>query len=83
MSHAYPVLEAGIEDKVERALEYLSGFSNLSVVGRNGRFVYAHVHDMLRFGLEVTIQLADEARETEGSAGRGHDADGSRSTRGS
>lgn len=62
MSHAYPVLEAGIEDKVAKALEYLSEFSNLSVVGRNGRFVYAHVHDMLRFGLDITNQLAGEMR---------------------
>jgi protoporphyrinogen oxidase len=83
MSHAYPVLEAGIEDQVARALKYLSDFSNLSVVGRNGRFVYAHVHDMLRFGLEVTSQLAGEAGETEASAGRGRDADDSRSPHGS
>lgn len=63
MSHAYPVLEAGIEEVVEKGLAYLSAFSNLSVVGRNGRFVYAHVHDMLRFGLDVTSQLAGEIRE--------------------
>jgi protoporphyrinogen oxidase len=58
LDHAYPVLEAGIEEKVELLLRYLSKFSNLRVVGRNGRFVYSHVHDMLRFGLDVIGELA-------------------------
>ena len=58
LSNAYPVLEAGIEQRMERLLGYLTQFSNLSTIGRSGRFVYAHVHDMLRFGLDVVNDLA-------------------------
>jgi protoporphyrinogen oxidase len=69
LSHAYPVLEAGIEDKIEKMLAYLGGFSNLRMVGRNGRFVYAHVHDMLRFGLDVISLLAGETSSAGPSRG--------------
>ncbi len=60
LPHAYPVLEAGIEDKVELLLQYLMRFSNLRMIGRNGRFVYSHVHDMLRFGLDVINDIAGD-----------------------
>jgi protoporphyrinogen oxidase len=83
MSHAYPVLEAGIEDKITKVLGYLANFSNLSMVGRNGRFVYAHVHDMLRFGLDVTNQLAAEMGVAKQSTGLHVSADGSKGTDGS
>jgi protoporphyrinogen oxidase len=69
LSHAYPVLEAGIEDNIAGILTYLGGLSNLRMVGRNGRFVYAHVHDMLRFGLDVASLLAGDTSSAEPSTG--------------
>jgi len=65
LSHAYPVLEAGIEKMVAPQLAYLGRFSNLRITGRNGRFVYTHVHDMLRFGMDV---IEDLGRSMDGNA---------------
>jgi protoporphyrinogen oxidase len=53
MSHAYPVLELGFESRVAALHQYLGQFSNLKVVGRNGKFLYTHLHDMLRFGMDL------------------------------
>jgi protoporphyrinogen oxidase len=53
MSYAYPILEAGFEEKILRIINFLKGFSNLRLSGRNGRFMYVHVHDMMRFGKEI------------------------------
>ena len=52
MTHSYPVLELGSERVLARLDDYLAGLSNLATVGRNGGFVYAHLHDMLRSGAE-------------------------------
>jgi hypothetical protein len=71
LSHAYPVLEVGIEDRVTALLEYLSGFSNLRTIGRNGRFVYTHVHDMLRFGIDVIDELSRMQAAAPASAAEG------------
>ncbi|HET6846974.1 MAG TPA: hypothetical protein VFH29_09065, partial [Anaerolineales bacterium] len=70
--HAYPVLEAGIEDKIAQLLAYLHGFTNLRTIGRNGRFTYTHVHDMLRFGKDVI----DELRGNPGPTGESQRQDG-------
>jgi protoporphyrinogen oxidase len=48
MEHAYPMLPLGVENDVEKLLEYLSGFENLRISGRSGRHAYTHVHDELR-----------------------------------
>jgi protoporphyrinogen oxidase len=53
MSHAYPLLERGIEKKVEPIMRYLEGFENLKVSGRNATFSYIHVHDVLRDAKEI------------------------------
>ncbi len=58
LPHAYPVLEAGIETVVARLTDYLSGFENLAITGRNGRFQYAHLHDMLLWGRDAAEQAA-------------------------
>ena len=50
MPFAYPILECGIEDTVRQLIDYLNGFVNLSVVGRNGQFSYTHIHDLLEAG---------------------------------
>ncbi len=53
VSHAYPILEKGIEVRVQTLLDYCSRFSNLRLTGRNAIFRYAHIHDMFKAGREV------------------------------
>ncbi|MFC2155472.1 FAD-dependent oxidoreductase [Acidobacteriota bacterium] len=53
MKDAYPVLTAGYKEKVEKILNYLQTFENLVISGRNGKFVYAHLHDMMVFAREI------------------------------
>lgn len=51
--HAYPVLERGVEARVEKILDWCGRFSNLRFAGRNALFRYAHIHDMFRAGREA------------------------------
>ena len=53
INHAYPILELGYEEKVHKINAFLQQFDNLKTSGRNGKFVYAHFHDMMKFGKEV------------------------------
>jgi hypothetical protein len=48
MEHAYPVVDVDAVGKRERLLGFLGGFSNLRVAGRNGRFVYCSIHDLMK-----------------------------------
>ncbi len=63
--HAYPVLERGFEQKVGRIKEYLAGFRNLRLSGRNGLFTYAWIHNMMRFGKDIVerYDMRSKARE--------------------
>jgi protoporphyrinogen oxidase len=56
LPRAYPVLEVGVEEVVAQITDYLSRFENLVLTGRNGRFEYAHLHDMLRWGKDAAAQ---------------------------
>ena len=53
INHAYPVLEVGVEETVGEIFSYLNQFENLKISGRNGKFLYTHLHDMLRFGTDL------------------------------
>lgn len=53
LSHAYPILEIGYEDKIQEILDWIKNFNNLKISGRNGKFAYTHLHDMLIFGKEI------------------------------
>ncbi|MDB9529340.1 FAD-dependent oxidoreductase [Oscillatoria sp. CS-180] len=53
LNFAYPILELGFEDKVSDIADWLSRFDNLSLSGRNGKFAYTHLHDMMRFGKDI------------------------------
>lgn len=53
MHEAYPVLEKGIEKKLEKIFDFLKTFYNLRLLGRVGKFVYAHLHDTMRYGKEI------------------------------
>ncbi|MDP8218555.1 MAG: FAD-dependent oxidoreductase [Candidatus Theseobacter exili] len=50
---AYPILELGFEKKVELVYDFLNQFENLKLSGRNGKFLYTHIHDMMRFAIEI------------------------------
>lgn len=58
---AYPILEIGCEEKVRKILAYLKQFRNLQLSGRNGRFVYSWMHDMMKFGKEIVNNYFIEA----------------------
>lgn len=58
MRDAYPILELGYKERVNRVFGYLERFENLRLSGRSGRFVYAHVHDMMRFAREIVDDIA-------------------------
>jgi protoporphyrinogen oxidase len=53
MSHAYPILELGYEARLAPVLEFLGRFRNLRLAGRNGCFVYSHLHDMMRSARDI------------------------------
>ena len=44
--YAYPVLKIGIEDKINKAIDYLNTFKNLKILGRNAKFEYVHTHNL-------------------------------------
>ena len=50
VANAYPVLDVGSDEIISRILKYLEQFKNLRISGRNGKFTYTHLHDMLQFG---------------------------------
>lgn len=53
ISNAYPVMEKGIENTIERLEEYLKKFRNLKLSGRNSKFEYTSIHHMLASGKEI------------------------------
>jgi len=59
MSYAYPIMELNFELKVQRLYDYLSDFQNLKLSGRNGKFLYTAMYDMLRFGMDLVEQFSE------------------------
>lgn len=57
MRYTYPILEVNFEKKIKVLKEYLTGFSNLDITGRNAKFEYIHNHDLMRDGLEIIKKL--------------------------
>ncbi len=57
MLRAYPVLESGFEEKRTRLLQHLGRLDNLHFSGRCGRFAYAHLHDLMRWGREIVASI--------------------------
>jgi len=51
--YAYPVFEVGYEDKIKGLFNYLRRFRNLAFAGRNSRFEYIHLHDIMKSGKEI------------------------------
>jgi len=61
--YAYPVLEAGFEEKLQHAAKVLARFSNLVLSGRSGLFVYGHIHDMMAMGKEIIERYRSELQK--------------------
>ena len=53
LDYAYPILEIGFEKHIRVILDYLDRFTNLSLSGRNAKFAYSWIHDMLKAGQEI------------------------------
>jgi protoporphyrinogen oxidase len=59
LKNAYPVLEKGFDEKVKSLEHYLDNFTNLSLTGRNGKFVYSWLHNMMRYGKDIIDSLTE------------------------
>lgn len=57
--YAYPIFEVHIEKTIDTIVTYLSRFTNLKLVGRNSRFKYTHLHNMLREAMDITAELTN------------------------
>ncbi|NIM96452.1 MAG: NAD(P)-binding protein [Anaerolineales bacterium] len=64
LHNAYPVLEVGFDEKVTQLKAYLSRYANLKLTGRNSRFLYTHIHDMMRFGKDLVQEYAANEDQT-------------------
>lgn len=53
LTRAYPILKIGIEEKLKKIVTFLKGLVNLKLSGRNGKFMYMHIHDVMRAGREI------------------------------
>jgi protoporphyrinogen oxidase len=67
MKNAYPILELGFEEKVQGIFTFLKDFENLRISGRNGKFLYTHVHDMMQFGKEIIDEYPFQIEKSPGS----------------
>lgn len=63
---AYPVMGIGHGEARELVLEAISRVRNLRLLGRSGRFVYAHLHDMMREGLTAAEEMRKERNRPSG-----------------
>lgn len=53
INYAYPILDTAYADKITQIMRFLEPFQNLHLSGRGGKFVYGHIHDMMRYGKEI------------------------------
>ena len=58
INYGYPILEIGFEEKVQKINTFLRSFSNLNLAGRNGKFMYAWIHDIMKFGKEIVEDIS-------------------------
>lgn len=65
LRHAYPVQSLDLESSVATILRHLDGLENLAVVGRNARFEYGWLHDMLRSGKDLVASRVTDPYGTE------------------
>jgi protoporphyrinogen oxidase len=66
LDYAYPILTIGHEEYLKVIMDYLSGFKNLRLSGRNATFTYSWIHNMLSSGKEIIRSYLDESGLKEG-----------------
>ncbi|MBF0152351.1 MAG: NAD(P)-binding protein [Magnetococcales bacterium] len=59
MVQAYPILDLASIPALATLRQYLGGFANLHLFGRNGTFTYLHLHDLFRQAGELADRLAN------------------------
>lgn len=61
INYAYPILDLGYEEKITKINTYLNQFTNLKLTGRNGKFVYSWLHDMLDYGRTIVEEYVNDS----------------------
>ncbi len=61
----YPVYDLGYKEKVEALKEYLKGFKNLQIIGRNGTFKYNNSDHSIQMGLYAARNIMGENYDLE------------------
>lgn len=64
---AYPVLDVGYRGRIDRIMEYLSGFKNLHIAGRGGTFQYLNMDHAIESGMAAATTILGK-----GMFGRGY-----------
>jgi protoporphyrinogen oxidase len=57
LEHAYPFMEVGFEEHLERINTFLSQTSNLFCIGRQGSFNYVNMHVAMKMGFQTAGRL--------------------------
>lgn len=63
LASAYPIIEKTSVKERLQVHHYLEGFSNLSLTGRNGLFLYKHIHDQMKQGKEIIERFMNAANQ--------------------
>ena len=66
MEEAYPVVGVDTGGMTEEILGFLDEFANLRIAGRNGRFVYCSILDLMRESREIAWVYGAGAAEISG-----------------
>jgi len=61
VGYAYPVLDVHARERLQCIRVFVEHLENLTLSGRNGRFAYTHLHDMMKEGREGVAALRDES----------------------
>ena len=62
INYGYPILEIGVEEKIQKINIFLKGFCNLNLSGRSCKFMYSWIHDMMKFGKEIIEKYISHGR---------------------
>lgn len=68
MPFAYPILEKNYEERMDKVMDFFSQFENLHFSGRNGKFMYTHLHDQMMDGKSITGKLLKKSKPAEATA---------------
>lgn len=58
IQYSYPLLNMGYKKKILKIQSFLSQFKNLHLAGRNGRFEYTWIHNLMKTAKEIVDNFA-------------------------